>query len=210
MRRKIVGAAAAVLACAATPASGQYPPGMQGSSNVKIVSHIPLSGRMRVADVEIEQELSRPYAYVSMRLKPAGFHIINLKDPNKASMLWSWVIENADLHEGAGALGPAYVKTRGRYYFFQTFQFRQGSPDADLGAIVFDVTGLPDTTKIKEVARIHVPEAPGGFHENFAYKHSSGAPLVFTDVSGKPWQNIYDIDKLVAGAPNHGLVGRVP
>ena len=37
-----------------------------------------------------------------------------------------------------------YFKVNGRYYFAQSFQFQQGSPDADLGAVILDVTGLPD------------------------------------------------------------------
>src|SRR6185436_17801627 len=82
--------------------------------------------------------------------------------------------------------------------------------DGDLGMIVFDVTGLPDTTKIKEVARVREACCKGGFHEIFSYKHSSGASLIFTDVSGKPRQNIYDVDKMVAGDPKFGFVGIVP
>ena len=83
-------------------------------------------------------------------------------------------------------------KYHGRYYYVQCFQFRQGSPDEDLGAIVFDVTGLPDTSKIKEVGRILAPNSaiasgpaghcagtagcslPGGFHNVFPYRHSDG------------------------------------
>ena len=51
-------------------------------------------------------------------------------------------------------------KYHGRYYYVQCFQFNQGSPDADLGAIVFDVTGLPDTTrKSKRSGRILAPNS---------------------------------------------------
>ena len=185
-------------------------PGARGSSNMKVLSHVPVGGFLHVSDIELEQELSRPYVYLDRRFQPSGFDIINIKDPSKAYVMYSWRIENPELHVGSGALGPMYVKTKGRYYFFQTFQFGSGGADYDLAAIVFDMTGLPDTSKIKEVVRIRLPETPGGFHENFSYKHSSGAALVFTDVSGRPWQNIYDVDKLVAGAPNYGLVGRVP
>src|SRR5262245_3270367 len=157
-------ALAALALIPSAPALAQRKPGEQGSRNMKILSHIPLGCALCIADIEIEQELSRPYAYVTRRLKPAGFQIMNLKDPNKAQLMYSWWIENPDLHQGAGGLGPAYVKTHGRYYYFTTFQFAQGGPDVDLGAIVFDVTGLPDTTKIKEIGRIREPGAPGGFH----------------------------------------------
>jgi hypothetical protein len=209
MNRRIAGATVALLVAGSAPAPAQHPAGQQGSRNITVMSHLPLAGRMQVADVEIEQELSRPYVYVPIRVKDAGFFVISVKDPKKASVLYRWIIENPDLHQGH-ALGPAYVKTRGRYYLFETFQFRQGSPDADLGAILFDMTGLPDTTKIREVARIRMPDAPGGFHENFAYKHSSGASLVLTTVSGRPYAAIWDVDRIVAGDANQGQVGRVP
>ncbi len=188
-----------------------YPaPGARGSSNIKVIAHVPEGGFLHVSDIEMEQELSRPYVYIDRRFQPSGFDIVNIKDPAKAYIMYSWRIEHPELHLGSGALGPMYVKSKGRYYFFQTFQFSNGSPDNDLAAIVFDMTGLPDTSKIKEVVRIKLPQTPGGFHENFSYKHSSGAALVFTDVPGRAWQNIYDIDKLAAGAPEFGLVGHVP
>src|SRR5258706_93934 len=73
-----------------------------------------------------------------------------------------------------------------------------------------DITGLPDTTKVKELARIHLPDLPGGFHESYGYKHSNGAALLLTTIQG-PWTHIYDIDKVVAGGdPNQGLIGRIP
>ena len=50
-----------------------------------------------------------------------------------------------------GGLGVKYFKLKGRYYLVNGFQFGQDGPNADLGAVVFDVTGLPDTTKVKEV-----------------------------------------------------------
>ena len=48
-----------------------------------------------------------------------------------------------------------------KYYYAQSFQFMQGSPDADLGAVIFDVTGLPDSSKVKVVARIRYPAVAG-------------------------------------------------
>jgi hypothetical protein len=177
-----------------------------------MVSHIPLGGYLHVSDIDIEQEMSRPYAYVSRGIyEPTGFTIISVKDigKEKAKVIYTWNIESPDLHKGLGALRGRYFKTHGRYYFVQCFQFSQGSPDADLGAIVFDVTGLPDSAKVKEVARIHVPDAPGGFHNIYTYKHSDGRVLLFTSTSAKSYAQIYDMDKLLAGAPNQGLIGRI-
>ena len=66
---------------------------------------------------------------------------------------YHWRIENPELHQGAAALGAMYFKIKGRYYYrpMRSSSSRAG-PNGDLGAVVFDVTGLPDTTKIKEVA----------------------------------------------------------
>ena len=206
-------AALVVLAFASAGAQTRHPlPGQAGSPNVHMVAHIPLGGYLRVSDIDIEQEMARPYAYVSRGIyQPTGFTIISVKDigKEKAKVIYTWNIENPELHKGLGALRGRYFKTHGRYYFVQCFQFSQGSPDADLGAIVFDVTGLPDSTTVKEVARIHVPDAPGGFHNIYTYKHSDGRVLLFTSTSAKSYAQIYDMDKLLAGAPNQGLVGRI-
>jgi len=102
-----------------------------------------------------------------------------------------------------------YFKSNGRYYYVQSMQFQQGGADADLGAVVFDVTGLPDVSKVREVGRIRAPETPGGFHNLFMYKHSSGQALLFSTVSA-PRANIYDMDRFLAGDANQGLIGSVP
>src|SRR5262245_31017863 len=123
------------LAAQGTSATGIRPPGEQGSRNIKIMSHIPLPGggnhgvpnlggiEIRTADVEVEQELSRPYAYVPMWGAPSMLHIISLKDPSKAKILYTWTVENPELHQAAGALAPSYFKTKGRYYLVNGFQF---------------------------------------------------------------------------------------
>jgi len=178
-------------------------PGEQGSRNIRVVSHLPLtsSGPFTTSDIEVEQELSRPYVYVDRIKVPAGFDIISIKDPAKPTVIYSWRIENPELHRGNGSLAPTYVKHKGRYYFLNGFQFQAGGPDADLGAIVWDVTGLPDTSRIKELRRIVVSEHPGGFHETFSYKHSDGRALVIAQTVS-PEAYIYDMEKVVAGDPN--------
>ena len=184
-------------------------PGEQGSTNVEILAHIPLGMTMSIADIEIEQELSRPYAYVSRRLRPSGFQIIDLRNTDNAGLLYSWWIENPETHQGAGGLDGKYFKLKGRYYYAQSFQFQAGGPNVDLGAVVFDVTGLPDTSTIREVGRIRAAATPGGFHNIFAYKHSTGQALLFATVSG-PFANAYDMETFLAGGADYGLVGRVP
>ena len=191
-----------VVAPSAAFAQGSY----TGSANIEIAAHVMLPGApFSTSDIEIEQELSRPYAYVDRR--PGGFDIVSLKDLAGAKIIYSWRIENVELHRGSGSLAPTYLKSHGRYYFVNGFQFATGGPDHDLGAIVWDVTGLPDTSKIREVARVRVPEFPGGFHETFSYKHSSGQAIVFATTVSK-WAFAYDIDRVAAGDPA-AVVGRI-
>jgi hypothetical protein len=191
------------------PLTAQHPPGRQGSSNVRVMAHLPLGGNFSTTDIEIEQDLSRPYAYVTRRYQHSGFDVINIKDPARAYVMYSWRMEKPELHQGSGALAPAYVKTGGRYYFVQSYQYSSNGLDADVGMSVFDVTGLPDTTKVKEVRRVKTPDTRGGFHEIFAYKHSTGQALVFT-TGGNPGARVYDIAKAVSGDSAYGMVARVP
>ena len=180
-----------------------------GSPNIDVLSHLPLGGFFRVTDIEMEQEMSRPYVYVAQSRERAGFSIIDISDPEHAQVLYRWTIEEVDLHEGLGGMDGKYFKTNGRYYYVQSMQFAQGGADADLGAVVFDVTGLPDVSQVREVGRIRAPNEPGGFHNMFMYKHSSGRALLFTTVRGSH-ANIYDMDRFLAGDTGYGKIGQVP
>ena len=189
---------------AAPGGEGSAPPGvlpgvkMGGSPNVHLVAHIPLGGFFRVEDDEIEQDASRPYAYLSQGRDRAGFTIIDLHDLDNVKVLYHWNIENGALHQGLGGMDGKYFKVNNRYYYIQSLQFSQGTPDADLGAVVADVTGLPDTSKVKIVARIHLPDRPGGIHNIFAYKHSDGHVYLFTTSVGATVL-VFDAGKVVAG-----------
>ena len=194
------------------------PPGERGSPNIRVLANIPLGEMTSVSDIEIEQELSRPYAYVARRVGEIGFDVIDLTDPEKARVLTRWRIENPDLHQG-GALDGRYFKHEGRYYFVQSLQLAQGGPNSDVGAVVFDVTDLPSTGRVEEVGRIRQPETPGGFHNIFVYKHSSGKPLLFA-TSGS-YAKVFDLDMFLKGdqtemdkfttdEETRALVGRVP
>src|SRR5262245_22153960 len=85
-----------------------------GSTNIKALGHLTLDSIDKTADVTVEQELSRPYAYTAHRLTPSGVDAISIKDPTKPKIVWSWRIENGLLHKGAGALNPIYLKSKGR------------------------------------------------------------------------------------------------
>ncbi len=180
-----------------------------GSANVHMVAHVVTHpGAWKASDIEVEQEISRPYVYVSGFVNN-DFQIYDIKDAAHPKKILDWSIENPELHRGIGAMDGKYFKVGSRYYYAQSFQFFQGAPDADLGAIIFDVTGLPDPASVKVVARIRYPASPGGFHNTFAYKHSDGRALYFATV-GQSKALIYDLGKVVAGGDSTTwLIGEV-
>ncbi|HEX5439211.1 MAG TPA: hypothetical protein VFW98_18805 [Gemmatimonadaceae bacterium] len=205
-------AAAAAAAQAQEPGSSvtQFDKKTGGSKNMHMLSHVVThKGAWKLSDVEMGQDPNRPYVYAS------GFtnfdvQIYDVRDPRHPKEVYSWTIDHPELHRGIGAMDGKYFKIGNKYYFAQSYQFMQGSPDADLGAVIFDVTGLPDSSKVKVVAKIRYPKAPGGFHNTFAYKASDGRALYFTTVN-QNWALIYDLDKIVSGAPDSTwLIGKVP
>ena len=194
-------------------AAAQWTAEKPGSDNIDVLGHIPLGPRLSVADMEVEQELDRPYAYVARMVYgddgPRGTDIVDLSDPTNLKVIYRWRIENQDLHAGTGGMDVKYFKWKGRYYVVQSLQFRQGGPNTDLGAVVLDVTGLPDPSTVREVARIREPEMPGGFHNIFIYKHSDGRVLLMTTIAG-PFAHVYDLGKVVEGDLDNALAGRIP
>ena len=202
-----------VMATYVPQASAQWTAMKRGSDNIDVVAHLPLGGRVSAADNDIEQELSRPYAYVGRISNGGGgkgVDIIDLSDPGNPEVLYEWRIEEPELHLGLGGMDVKYFKVGGRYYVVQSLQFGQGGPDSDLAAVVLDVTDLPDPSKVREVARMREPLMPGGFHNIFVYKHSDGRVLLFATVGG-PFANVYDLGMVVQGADAEtALAGRVP
>ena len=207
-----LAAVAASPAFLAAPAAAQEGPDRENTSNLQRLKHVPLEmgPQFSRSDVEIEQELSRPFVYASRIMNPTfGFDIISIEDPNNAEVIYEWRIEDAELHVGLGGMDPKYFKHDGRYYLVQSMQFAPGGPNVDLGAVVFDVTSLPDVSGVREVGRMRAADTPGGFHNIFMYKHSSGAPLLFATTSGQH-ANVYDMSLFVQGDSAQGLVGRMP
>ncbi len=192
--------------------TGQWSPMKRGSDNIEVLGHLPLGADENLADMDIEQELNRPYVYVARAryagLGPVGLAIIDISDPEHPTKITEWQIEDQDLHIG-GARDVKHFKWNDRYYVVQSLQFRQGGPDTDLGAVVLDVTDLPDPSSVREVARIREPDLPGGFYNIFVYKHSNGRVYLLTTVSG-PFANIYDLGTLVEDGPEQAFAGRVP
>ena len=198
---------------AAVPARAQWTPERPGSDNIELVSHLPLGAELSVSDIEIEQDMSRPYAYLAREVilssGEMGMDIIDLHDPYNPKVVYRWRIENQDLHVGEGGKDIKYFKWNDRYYVVLSVQFRQGGPDADLGAVILDVTDLPDPAKVKEVARLREPELLGGFHNIFIYKHSNGRVLLMSTVSG-PFAHVYDLGYAVEGRADEALVATIP
>ncbi len=178
------------------------------SSNLEVLSHVPLGAPLSVTDIVVEQEMNRPYAYVGRMQAEKGFDIIDLSTPERAEVIYRWRMPNEELHVGLGGMDPKYFKHKGKYYVVQSLQFFQGGPNQDAGAVVVDVTGLPDVSKVKTVGYIRNAEHPGGFHNIFMYKHSDGRPLLFATTTGDS-ALIYDLGKFVEGEEDI-LAGGVP
>jgi hypothetical protein len=207
--------AVSTLFLASTVWAQQSPPWTplnRGSSNIEVLGHLPLGPDQNVSDMDIEQEMDRPYAYVARAryegLGPVGMAVIDLSDPKNPEKIAEWEIENSDLHLG-GARDVKHFKWGDRYYVVQSVQFQQGGPDPDLGAVVLDVTDLPDPSAVREVARLSDTEYTGGFHNIFIYKHSNERVYLFATTRG-PYVNVYDLGTLVEEGPENALAGRVP
>lgn len=218
LRPFLAGAALAALATsapAALAAQDQVPwsPMNRGSDNIEVLGHLPLGPRLSVADMDVEQEMDRPFAYVARMVYgfegPKGLDIISIADPERPELLYEWRIEDQDLHQRTGGMDVKHFKWNDRYYVVQSLQFGQGGPDTDLGAVVLDVTGLPDASTVEEVARIREPDMPGGFHNIFIYKHSNGRVYLFTTARA-PGALVYDLGMIVDGDLENARVGMVP
>ena len=148
-------AVGALLAVATAPASAQWTPLQRGSDNIEVLGHLPLGGPFSAADTDIEQELSRPYAYVGRTVigegDGRGVDIIDLSDPERPSVLYEWRIEDDDIHVGAGGMDVKHFKVNGRYFVVQSLQFGQGGPDSDLGAVVLDVTAAAGAARVSRL-----------------------------------------------------------
>jgi len=108
------------------PVTG-YPIGQPGTPNIEVVSHLPLPGvPFSHTDIEIEQDMARPFVYIAQRYGASGFYALSIEDPEKPKVLYRWIIDNPDLHLGAGCVDIKYAKADGRYYVILSCQFGEG------------------------------------------------------------------------------------
>ncbi len=181
-----------------------------GTRNVKLVGHLPLGGLQpgpdgrpgrRTGDVELEQNLDRPYVYIARRFAPQGFDIIDLTHPARPRLLTSWQLPDEAPSTEAGTTDITYFMADGRTYVIQAFQFSEGSALAEVGAVVIDVTDLPNTDGLREVARL---TSPMGFNSLFVYRHADGRTLLLA--SGGADLQVYDLNILIQSGPENAQV----
>ena len=149
-----------------------------GSSNVKMLGHLPLEGYFSLGGVDIEQEVSRPFVYVSGMNDKVGFTVASVADPANPKVIYHWSFPKVERDSGLGGENGRYFRLKGRYYYAKTVQFNVRSPNDSLGLILFDVTGLPDPATVKEVA--HIGTVGARVVHVFPYKHSDGRLLLIT------------------------------
>ena len=122
-----------------------WSPLKRGSDNVDVLGHLPLGPRLSVADMDMEQELDRPFVYIARMVYgddgPKGTDIISIEDPENPQLLYEWRIENQDLHQRTGGMDVKHFKWNDRYYLVQSLQFGGGGPDNDLGAVILGALG---------------------------------------------------------------------
>ncbi len=135
-----------------------------------MLAHLPLGEFRTISDVEVEQDMARPYAYVGRHLASGrppetvvarGMDVVDISDVENPKVLHRWRIEEPDLHTGGGGKDIKIFSWNDRHYAVLSTQFGQAGPDGDLGAIIVDVTDLPGT--MTEVARSQGPGERGGF-----------------------------------------------
>jgi hypothetical protein len=178
-----------------------------GTPNLKMLGHLPFDGSLSSAGVDMEQEPSRPYVYVSGMTDDPGFWIVSVADPTKPKILYHWHFPRVPQDSGLGGENGRYFKLDGRYYFAKQISYTKGSPHDSLGLIVFDVTGLPNASTVKEVAHIG-PIGARPVHV-YAYKHSDGRVLLITTPTIGTFAQIYDARKLLAQGAQQALLARV-
>jgi hypothetical protein len=178
------------------------------SPNIKLVGHLLLDGNFANGGVDIESEPSRPYVYVSGMNDDPGFWVVSVADPAKPTVLLHYKFPMAASDKGLAGENGRYFKLKGRYYYAKTVQFNVGSAHDSLGLIVYDVTGLPNPSSVKEVA--HIGSIGARVVHVFPYRHSDGRTLLVTTPTVGAYAQIYDAEKLLSSGAEAALLSKVP
>lgn len=187
-----------------------------GSPNVEVLAHLPRGGYFRVGGIDIDQDPARPYVYLHTWKDESGFDVIDISDPRNPEVILQWRFERANEYEIGRGENIQYFKRGDRHYVVLPHETNEaGGIDADLCAVVFDVTGLPDPSSVREITRIREPDVVRGCIYAVPYMHSDGRLLLFIAPDGvakgtMPHVKIYDADRLLAGAEDWGYIGNVP
>ena len=176
-----------------------------GSSNMHLIAHVPLGGYFRVADGDIEQELSRPYAYVAQTRDQIGFDDhrsprpaqrqgplpVAHRERRRCTRGWARCGRSTSSSMAATTSRSAPSSARAR----RTPTWARSSSTS---------RACPTPRRSKRSRAFGSPSMPGGFHNLFPYKHSDGRVLLFTTTTGAQ-ANVYDMDKLLHGDKDQGL-----
>lgn len=170
----------AILAIVLSLACGSAAWGQEdarGSRNIRVAGHLLIDGG--TAALAVEQAPDRPYAYLATRGEQGGFVALDLTDIASPTSVALW-----PLAETEGRDLTLFAR-QGRHYLVQA---------TSSGAVVVDVTGMPDDSRLQEAARI--PEERG-FRGLFAYRHSDGRALLLATGGGQVF--VYDLAGVLNG-----------
>lgn len=210
------GTAAEAQTARDVPLQGSPTIKLGGSPNVEVLSHLDEWGYFRVGGIDIDQDPSRPYVYLHTWKEESGFDVLDVSDPRDPEVIHSWRFERRDQYEIGRGENIEHFVHDGRHYVAVPHETNPaGKVDADLCAVVFDVTGLPDGSTVREVARIREPDTVRGCIFVFPYEHSNGELYLFIAPDGvaegsMPHIKIYEADALLSGTEDHGHVASVP
>ncbi len=184
-------------------ARAQQPTPGHASRNMLLESHLPMTGvrsgdvlssatgQKRIGNLVVDQTQGRSLIYVARRFEPTGFDAVDISDPARPEIIFSWSLPGH--YAGSGATDITYFEEHGKTYVVLGMRLPEDKSYGNLGAIVFDVSALPGGI-VRETDRIL---SPGGLHHVFAYRHSSGSNLLFT--SGGGAMVAYDLKSLTTG-----------
>lgn len=185
MKTHLLTLAALVLLVCQQIALGQE--GTGSSRNIHAAGRLLIEGGTTA--IAVDQDMARPFAYLATRAEPAGLAVIDIADIAEPRLIAQW---HMDDQAGLASHGLTTFVHEGRHYLAQAFA-DDDAAESNIGAIVLDVTELPD---IRETARV---TTPGGYRALFAYRHSTGSSLLLATGGGT--LDVYDVADVLQERP---------